>query len=252
MDTVRTDAKPVKGKLPSFPGRLLRPGMVLPILSGRLMGKRWIVGAGPHSCWLGTYEREKQALFSKTVSREDTVFDIGGNAGFYTLLASRRVGRHGKVYAFEPLPRNLETLQKHLELNKCSNVSVIEAALSYKNGFAFFDGGPGGERAQLASSGQQRVWTCTLDTLLELGQIPLPDIIRMDIGGGEFAALCGAKTLLSRAHPTIFLSTHGLIPHRECCAFLEMLGYRLAGIGGKPLEQSSEILATHFRAVAGA
>lgn len=235
-----------KTKLMQLPLRLFRPGMTMPVLSGRLRGKKWIVGSSPHSCWLGTYEREKQALFSKTVSRKSTVFDIGGNVGFYTLLASRRVGRRGKVFVFEPLPRNLDYLQKHLELNKSRNVTVIEAAVSYKNGFASFEAGPDGEKAQLSSSGQLRVRTCTLDTLLELGQIPLPDTIRMDIGGAEFAALCGAKSLLSKAHPTIFLSTHGDTPHRECCAFLELLGYRLAPIDGKPLENSREIIATHF------
>jgi FkbM family methyltransferase len=216
--------------------------MVVPVLSGRLLGKRWIVGSGPHRCWLGTYQRERQALFAKTVSRKDTVFDIGGKAGFYTLLASRLVGRHGKVFVFEPLPRNLDTLQRHLELNRCRNVTVIEAALSYKNGFALLDA----NQAEVDSSEPLRVITCTLDTMLELGQIPLPDVIRLDIGGGEFAALTGAKALLTKARPTIFLSTHGEIPHRECCAFLDLLGYRLEPIDRKPLGQSREILATHF------
>jgi hypothetical protein len=88
--------------------------------------------------------------------------------------------------------------------------------------------------------------TCSLDHLLELGQIPVPDFIRMDIGGAEFAALCGAKALLSRAHPTIFLTTHGESLQRECCAFLELLGYRLEPVDGKPLEASREIVATRF------
>ena len=33
-----------------------------------------------------------------------TVLDIGAHHGLYTLLASRRVGRTGKVVAFEPSP----------------------------------------------------------------------------------------------------------------------------------------------------
>lgn len=228
------------------PFALLRPGMIMPILSGHLLGKRWIVGAGPHRCWLGTYERRKQALFSQIVARESTVFDVGSHTGFYTLLASRLVGKHGKVYAFEPLPQNLDYLQKHLELNRCKNVTVIEAALSYKNGFAPFHAGSDEKKAALDLSEPLRVMTYTLDTMLELGQIPLPDTIRMDIGGGEFPALTGAKALISRARPAIFLSTHGEISHRQCCAFLDLLGYRLEPIDGKPLEESREILATQL------
>jgi FkbM family methyltransferase len=218
----------------------------MPVLSGPLRGKKWIVGSSPHRCWLGTYEREIQALFSKTVTQKSTVFDLGGQVGFYSLLASRLVGRDGKVFVFEPLLQNLNYLRMHLELNKVRNVTVIEAALSYKNGFAFLDPGPDGERAQLSSSGRSRVMTCSLDHLLELGQIPVPDTIKMDIGGGEFAALCGAKALLSKAHPTIFLTTHGESLQRECCAFLELLGYRLEPVDGKPLEASSELIATRF------
>lgn len=246
MDVSRIDHKSVKGKLTSLPLRLLRPGTVVPVLSGPLIGKKWIAGSSPHRCWLGTYEREVGALFSKTVSRESTVFDIGGQVGFYTLLASRCGGREGKVFVFEPLVQNLNYLRMHLGLNKVRNVTVIEAAVSYKNGVAFLDPGPDGERNRLSTSGQVQVRTCSLDHLLALGQIPLPDTIKMDIGGGEFAALCGAKSLLSRAHPAIFLTTHGDAARQECCAFLEMLGYRLEPIGGKPLEVSREWIATRF------
>ena len=246
MDFSGTDRKSVKGKLLRLTLRFLRPGRIMPILSGRLRGKKWIVDSSLPNCWLGTYEKEKQALFSRTVSPKSTVFDIGGNVGFYSLLASELVGPEGRVFVFEPLPRNLDYLRQHLELNKSSNITVIEAALSYKNGFAFFDAGPDGEMAQISSSGKSRVRTCTLDQLYEHGQIPIPDIINMDIGGAEFAALCGAKSLLSKAHPTIFLTTHGNPVHRECCAFLDLLGYRLAPIDGEPLDNSRELIATHI------
>jgi FkbM family methyltransferase len=226
--------------------RLLRPGTVVPVLSGPLFGKKWIVGSSSHRCWLGSYEREVQALFARAVSRKSTVFDIGGQVGFYSLLASRRAGREGKVFAFEPMAQNLNYLRMHLGLNRVRNVSVVEAAVSYKNGFGLMEAGPDGDKAWLSPDGQLRVRTCSLDGLLELGQIPLPDTIKMDIGGGEFAALCGAKSLLSRAHPAIFLTTHGEAVQQECCAFLEMLGYRLESVGGKAPEASREWIATHI------
>jgi len=109
---------------------------------------------------------------------------------------------------------------------------------------AFFDAGPSGEMAHIASSGQLQVRTCTLDYLFQLGQIPSPDCIKMDIEGAEFDALRGAKSLLSQAHPSIFLATHGTIVHRECCAFLQSLGYHLVSIDGNPLDNSRELIAT--------
>jgi hypothetical protein len=57
-------------------------------------------------------------------------------------------------------------------------------------------------------------------------------------------ALSGAKSILTKSHPTIFLATHGSEVHRECCSLLQSLGYHLQPIDGMKLEQSSEILAT--------
>ena len=245
MDFSRIDSQSFKGKFLRLPLRLLPAGTIVPILSGCLRGKKWIVGSSVHGCWLGTYEYEKQALFTRTVSPGSKVFDIGGNVGFYTLLASKLAGPEGEVVVFEPLPRNLSYLRKHLELNKTNNVTVVEAAVSDKNGLTFFDAGARGEMAHIASSGQLQVRTYTLDHLLELCQIPVPDLIKMDIEGAEFMALWGARSMLAQAQPTIFLATHGAIVHRECCNFLKSLGYRLTPIDGNPLDDSREIIATH-------
>lgn len=92
MDVSKIDSKSLRGKLLRLSLRLVPPGTIVPILSGGLRGKKWIVGSSIHGCWLGTYEYEKQVIFSNSVSPKSTGFDIGGNVGFYTLLASKRVG----------------------------------------------------------------------------------------------------------------------------------------------------------------
>jgi len=53
-----------------------------------------------------------------------TVLDIGAHHGFYTILASKKVGPSGRVIAFEPSPRERRRLLLHLKLNQCSNVKV--------------------------------------------------------------------------------------------------------------------------------
>lgn len=80
------------------------------ILRGPLGGRKWIVGAGPNSCWIGTYEVACLCALANAVTNGNVVCDIGANVGIYTLVASLRVGPHGKVYAFEPLEQNLTYL----------------------------------------------------------------------------------------------------------------------------------------------
>ena len=114
--------KPQIGKLLKI---ILPRNMIVPILQGRLRGKKWVIGSGNIEYALGSYEYGKRILFEKMVSKSSVVYDIGAHVGFYALLASELVGEGGKVIAFEPVPRNLKYLKKHLEINKCTNVIVI-------------------------------------------------------------------------------------------------------------------------------
>src|SRR6185295_4714839 len=105
------------GKLLRLPLKAVPKAAALPIMSGPSRGFRWVVGASIHGCWLGTYERTKQKRFAAAISLNHVVYDLGAQAGFYSLLASRLVGRQGMVYSFEPLPRNIRFLKKHIAIN---------------------------------------------------------------------------------------------------------------------------------------
>jgi FkbM family methyltransferase len=225
--------------------RWIPPETRMPILQGKLKGKKWIAGSSNHGCWLGSYEYEKRRIFEKTVTEGSIVFDIGAHVGFYTLLASVLVGPRGKVFAFEPLPCNLRYLREHLRLNALSNVTVIEAAVSDCSGIASFGEGPNSSMAHISSQGGLRVKTVSLDDLISRGEIPVPNTIKIDVEGAEMLVLTGATSLLASAHPTLFLATHKDDLHQESCQLLRSLGYELQVIDEKSLEQSNEILAYH-------
>lgn len=231
------------GKFLRFPLRLIPTEMRMPILQGRLTGKQWIVGSSQHGCWLGSYESDKQLLFEKTITEGSVVFDLGAHVGFYTLLASTLVGSKGRVFTFEPMPKNLFYLKEHLRLNRMTNVTVIEAAVSDCSGVTYFEEGSSTFEGHISSQGTLQVKTVSLDELIARGEISTPDYIKMDVEGAEMQVFSGAKSLLANARPTIFLATHGDDVHQQCCQFLTSLGYQLQPIGGKSLEQSDEILA---------
>jgi FkbM family methyltransferase len=237
--------KTLLGKSLRYPLRFLSRRMQMPILQGRLRGKRWIVGSSNHGCWLGSYEYEQRLLFERLVTEGSVVFDVGAHVGFYTLLAAILVGRRGKVYAFEPLPANIHYLRAHLRINRIANVTVIEKAVSDSSGVATFVEEPSSAMGHFASYGNLTVPTVSLDDLFLEGDIPSPDFIKIDVENAASLVLQGAERLLQSARPAIFLSTEPRSWRPQCHQFLESLGYQLRPIGASSMEQAVEILARH-------
>jgi FkbM family methyltransferase len=187
------------------------------VLSGGLKGARWIAGAGNNAYWLGTYEPARQGLFSKLVKPNGVVYDIGAHVGFYSLLASRTAG---SVFAFEPFPRNLEYLRKHVELNDVSNITIIDAAVSDNDGNVTFSTDSNSYGNHLSEHGMT-VRCVSLDSL----DLPPPELIKCDVEGAEFLVLSGAHNLLIKHHPILIVDLHGHEMKDKCSELLLSIGY---------------------------
>lgn len=200
---------------------------VLPIFSGPLKGYRWLL-ATRSSFFFGTYELEQTDLFCKLVKPGDVVYDVGAHFGYYTLLASKLVGAQGRALAFEPSPPNLARLYRHVELNRCSNVQVLELAVSDREGVAHFETRTGSGLGHLAADGPVEVKVTRLDAL---EGYPRPNVMKIDVEGAEVAVLQGAASLLTAAKPIIFLSLHGDDLKKACLEILAGYGYTFQDIG---------------------
>ncbi len=256
MDFSSIPSNKVFGRMLRLPLRALPSNSVMPILQGRMRGKKWIVGSSNHGCWLGSYEYDKRVLFEEIVKEGNIVFDIGAHVGFYTLLSSVLVGNSGKVFSFEPLPRNLFYLREHIRINHLINVILFDSAVADHEGMACFIEGISnstGYVSKRVSSGKSNgidnqeenqilIKTLTLDGLINRKLVPLPDFIKIDVEGGEMGVLLGAKSILKSAHPGIFLATHGHELHTQCCELLISLGYTLKPIGEMNIEETDEIM----------
>ncbi len=237
------------GRLVRMPLRLIPKDAVVPVLSGGLRGARWVVGSGIHGCWLGIYEADKQRRFAEFVRPGMTVFDIGAHVGFYTLLSSRLVGPEGRVFAFEPNPRNLPRLERHVALNKAVNTTVMPCAVAEARGEMGFELAPAlstdsGYMGRISEGGSVRVRVECLDQLLDEGAIVPADLVKIDVEGAERLVLEGGRRFFTSRKPTIFLATHGEEVHRECCELLRSWGYALSSLDeGKDLAHCREVLA---------
>jgi FkbM family methyltransferase len=81
----------------------------------------------------GQYEPHTLELFERAIRPGATVVDVGAQLGHFTLLAARRAGDGGCVYAFEPDVRNRRELEANVEANGFANVKVLPHAAWERN-----------------------------------------------------------------------------------------------------------------------
>ena len=74
-------------------------------------------------------------------------------------------------------------------------------------------------------------------------KIPHPACIKIDVEGTEARLLKGARGILPRYRPVVFLATHSKELYGECSAFLRSLNYELEPIPGVSAQWNDEILA---------
>jgi FkbM family methyltransferase len=235
------------GRALRYPLRFIPRGWNVPILQGPLRGSKWIVGSQRHAFWLGCYEPHVQRLFVREIQRGGVFYDVGANAGFYSLLASVLIDP-GKVLAFEPLPANVSYLRQHLDLNRRTNVAVLEMAICDQKGEAFFEEEETRSMGRLSQQGSLRVRTSSLDSLLQASEIPPPDYIKMDIEGTELRALRGARKCFLKHRPVLFLATHEKDIHEECCKLLSSWRYEIEVVGDQTSDRA-ELLAKPYETI---
>jgi FkbM family methyltransferase len=78
------------------------------------------------------YDRREVSLLREHLKPGHTFVDGGANVGFYSLTASHLVGPNGTVLAIEADPNNASRLKTNIELNKGTNVRLVNAGLSDK------------------------------------------------------------------------------------------------------------------------
>jgi hypothetical protein len=49
--------------------------------------------------------------------------------------------------------------------------------------------------------------------------------------------------VLADYNPTIFLATHGIEVHQQCCKFLKLIGYDLQSTNEEKIDETDEIIA---------
>jgi FkbM family methyltransferase len=152
------------------------------------------------------FEKTELALVSAYLKPGMTVIDVGANIGVYSILADKRVGATGTVWAFEPSQESSRRLQNNLELNACQRVRAFQLAVSARSSPSLklkSDAGFGDAYRYLSRDGEddsspggEWVPVTTLDLFSRDHQIAGAAFLKIDVEGGEFLVLQGAQEFL--------------------------------------------------------
>jgi FkbM family methyltransferase len=228
--------------------RRVFPEMPIPL---RLpFGAWWLAekSAMDHELMYGKFEATEMGFVQKILRPGMTVLDVGAHHGLYTLLLSKKVGRKGRVIAFEPSPRECQRLEKHLRFNRCSNVHLERCAAGSEPGEAdlflvdgFQDWCNSLRPPALPDPTHAvAVRVRRIDDVLTEQRVSKVDFIKLDVEGGELAALEGAPRLLyGESRPAILAEVQDMrtrpwgYPARETIQFLIRMDYRWFAIAAK-------------------
>ncbi|MEX2138782.1 MAG: FkbM family methyltransferase [Pirellulales bacterium] len=190
--------------------------------------------------WNGSYQDDVLACIARAIKPGDQVFDIGAHFGLMSIFASKLVGEHGKVIAFEPSPRNREVLAHHCRLNRSSNVIIEALGLLDRPGeFDFYmtTGHSWNSTFDAAFAQQQTfdrttVRADTLDNFVERTGLR-PALLKIDTEGTELECLLGGIATLRRLRPVLVIEYNSLSQSRpgedeqRVIRLLQELGYRM-------------------------
>jgi FkbM family methyltransferase len=148
----------------------------------------------------GREEPYMAEVFKRSVTPGDVVLDVGAYLGYFTLLAARGAGASGHVLVVEANPQSLELLERNIERNGFGDrVVVHRTAVAAEPGTATFywdasDGSASGLAPPDNLGGSYDVPVARIDDLVAAERPP--NVVKMDIEGGEVAALAGMTETL--------------------------------------------------------
>ena len=157
-------------------------------------------------------DKEPETISWINEFKDRSIFwDIGANVGLYSIYAASKRKRI-KIFSFEPSSSNLRTLSRNISINNLQNkINIVPFALSKnKNKFLLLKESSFNEGGALNSFGvnynfsgkkffsknSYNTFGTSLDNLIKLKILKVPNYIKIDVDGIEDLILAGAKNLL--------------------------------------------------------
>jgi FkbM family methyltransferase len=157
--------------------------------------------------------------------RPGAIIDVGANIGNHTVVFAKVLKR--KVIAFEPYATAFEALQHNVKLNGVEAlVTLIPAAAGRKRGRADLQAPPTGNwgRSSISEASDGAIDVIPLDALKVNDRVA---VLKIDVEGMENAVLTGARRIIRRNRPLIYVEVQDETKLAVVKKRLGRLGYRV-------------------------
>jgi FkbM family methyltransferase len=185
----------------------------------------------------GTLEPPVQEALRRLIAPGAVFYDIGANVGFFTILGARLVGPQGRVVAFEPVPACARAVASNIALNGFAHAEIREAAVGARSGRDQLLVVGEASWSHLASTGRHAdvrdeidVAVVSIDELVAAGEIPPPDVMKIDTEGAELQAIAGMRATIEAHRPAIVCELHDT--NEAFCALMDEIGYTTTNLDG--------------------
>lgn len=209
------------------------------IKSGREMFVDLRSGVGRGLFMTGEFDPVVFDAFRRVLKPGGVFVDVGANVGYYSMLALDLVGDSGQVHAFEIDVRPIRCLRKTVRRFGLTNLVLHQVAVGDRVGEAVLNPDPDcGESSVSRSGGGRQVRMTTLDEWWRTAKCGRVQGVKLDIEGGEFAALQGAPDFLEANRPLVVCEVFAEYRQRtgrdpnELTDFLRSLDYDVEILSG--------------------
>lgn len=173
------------------------------------------------------YRSERFKVMMPHLTRFGTAVEVGAHIGSWTIELAKKFQT---VIAYEPNEQSFAILKQNiLEFGSTEKIISYNVALGAKRELIRMSSGEKGPiSSRVDQNGTVSVWMTSLDD----EEIRRVDFLKVHCNGYELEVLRGAKNLISRDRPDIFvvMKKNKLVKTfyaEEVCQFLAELGYRV-------------------------
>lgn len=176
----------------------------------------------------GEFSEGECELFQQFVTAGDTVVEVGANIGAHTVRLSQLAGNSGAVHAFEPQRFVFQLLAGNVAINSLVNVHLHNKAAGAEAGsidVPLLDPRAvqnfGGLGLSPETVGEKRPMI-TLDSM----ELPKCKLLKVDVEGMEIEVLKGARDLLQRCKPILYLENDRKDKSSALIQYIKEAGYQ--------------------------